>query len=157
VIIRKFKGHTIHYKPDNPKEYASYILLKDDLLTEKILGTKKYKHLVHNTEFLYKMLTKHGELHCEFCGKPDLRVYHWHEKKDFNKMATADHFLAKSFDYENLAFNDDNLVVCCYQCNNKKGKAVWDISTLKFMYAREKSNTILGQMKVLSRKTNRNI
>jgi hypothetical protein len=92
----------------------------------------KFRQLAFNTEFLEKMQRKHGELHCEYCGKPHLKIYHWTEKQG-KDVATADHFLPKS-EYPDLAFKESNLKVACKKCNEKKGKKTVPPEALKFPY-----------------------
>ena len=95
----------------------------------------KFKQMLFNTKFIQHMIKTHGELHCEYCGKPNLRLYHWKsdEVKDHRDMATADHFLPKSI-YPELAKDYTNLKVCCDQCNQDKKDDIWDESTLKYSY-----------------------
>lgn len=94
--------------------------------------SKKFIQLIFNTNFLEKMLKTHGELHCEYCGKPHLKIYHWNEKQRHD-IATTDHFLPK-IDWPDLQFNEDNLRVCCSKCNTKKGRGVWSHSAVRFPY-----------------------
>lgn len=94
--------------------------------------SKKFIQLTFNTKFLENMQEKHGELHCEYCGKRHLRIYKWNEKQNAD-IATADHFLPKT-DWPDLKFVISNLRVCCRKCNTKKGKKVWPLSAVKFPY-----------------------
>ncbi len=94
-----------------------------------------FKQMLYNTKFLQHVLKEHGELHCEYCGEENLRLYHWkHDKiKSHHDMATVDHFLPKS-EFPELAKDYDNLKVCCYKCNQDKKDDIWDKSTLKYSY-----------------------
>ena len=56
-------------------------------------------------------------------------------------MATADHFYPKS-KYENLKQIEDNLVVCCHNCNNKKGDNLWSVKEIKFPLKKTKLKEI---------------
>lgn len=94
--------------------------------------SKKFIQLTFNTKFLEKMLKKHGELHCEYCGKQPLKIYRWNQRPQHD-IATADHFLPK-IDWPDLQFKEENLRVCCSKCNTKKGKKVWPQSAVKFPY-----------------------
>ena len=123
-----------------PGSYADYILLKQQYLdidtTPKISKKAgKFKQMLFNTKFLQHMLKEHGELHCEYCGKEDLRLYHWkYDKvKSYDDMATADHFLPRATHPE-LAKDFDNLKVCCHKCNQDKKDDLWEETTLKHPY-----------------------
>lgn len=132
---RKFKDNRILYFPTEPKSHANYLLLKNDLLSQQVLGIKKFKQITFNTEFLYGILNEYNELHCEYCGKPDLIIYDWFERNKIkDQMATADHFFPKSLDRALLAMEIKNLVVCCFNCNNKKADKIWKTDTLRFPY-----------------------
>ncbi len=101
-------------------------------LNKLVKNNKNFRQLIFNTNFLHKKKNECGSLMCVFCGKPDLIIYHWTDnKKDKNKMATADHFNPKSNGGD--AFNEDNLVVSCYKCNNKKKSKLWSIRTLRYL------------------------
>lgn len=120
--------------------YADYLLLKDgyrdiDPVPKSTKKAGKFKQMLFNTKFLQHMIKEHGELHCEYCGKKDLVLYHWKYDtvKDYNDMATADHFLPRAT-YPELAKDYNNLKVCCHKCNQKKKDDIWDESTLKFPY-----------------------
>lgn len=117
---------------------AEYLLLKRRYQKRDpswmVKHFKKGDQLLFNTEFLEETQEREGELHCELCGKPELRLYYWWEVANHLKMATADHFFPKSFDFENLAFNKDNLIVACSKCNANKGDKFFKISDVKFPY-----------------------
>jgi len=106
-------------------------------------NSRKFKQLVFNTNFLKRMLEEAGKLTCVFCGLTNLVIYHWDDRnKKLHNMATADHFNPK--DNGGNAFNEKNLVVCCYKCNQKKGKKLWSIRTLRYL-------DVYGTFKVLVR------
>ena len=143
-IVTKITNHVkvqyvIHGSP-TPGTFGDYLLLKDsyrddDPIPRKPKKAEKFKQMLFNTKFLQDMLKKYGELHCEYCGKKNLRLYHWkHDKiKSYHDMATADHFLPRAV-YPELSKDYDNLKVCCHKCNQKKKDDIWDESTLKFPY-----------------------
>ena len=59
--------------------YADYLMLKESYRNKnrpKKDKKSKFKQMLFNTKFLQNMLEKYGELHCEYCGKPDLILYH---------------------------------------------------------------------------------
>ena len=59
-------------------------------------NTEKWEQLKFNISFLKKINKKEGSLHCEYCGKEDLKVYDWCEKVKLSDVATVDHFYPKS-------------------------------------------------------------
>lgn len=90
----------------------------------------RWDQLHFNYDFLKDMEISYGALWCVYCGKEELRIYHWKEKPNYNDMATADHFIPKS-KAPHLAKTRSNLKVCCWHCNNKKAAEEWPI---KFPY-----------------------
>lgn len=142
-IVTKLTNHVIvqHVIIGTPTSgsYADYLLLKEtyqenySTIGNKINGN--FKQMLFNTKFLQDMVVKYGELHCEYCGKKDLILYHWkYDKiKNHHDMATVDHFLPRAV-YPELAKEYDNLKVCCHKCNQKKKDDIWDKSTLNFPY-----------------------
>jgi 5-methylcytosine-specific restriction endonuclease McrA len=141
-IVTKITNHVkvqyiIHGTPTSGT-FGDYVLLKDSYREPKQKKSKKsekFKQMLFNTKFLQHMRKKYGELHCEYCGKQNLKLYHWkHDKvKSYHDMATADHFLPRAL-YPELAKDYSNLKVCCHKCNQKKKDDIWDESTLKFPY-----------------------
>ena len=104
-----------------------------DMEWEMAYGEGKLRQLSFNTNWLKDMLATHSELHCEYCGKPGLRIYAWNEKFKKENGATVDHFLPKD-KYPHLALAKDNLLVACETCNNGKENHVWSKDTVKFPY-----------------------
>ena len=92
---------------------------------------EKWEQLLFNYNLLTEIKKKNGELHCEYCGKPELKIYKWYERLNKKDVATVDHFLPKS-QYPDLAKEPTNLIVCCDSCNNKKGDKLWEESTIKY-------------------------
>lgn len=143
-IVTKLTNHVkVQYKiygNPTPGSFGDYLLLKDsyreiDPVPKVPKKADKFKQMLFNTKFLQHMRDKYGELHCEYCGKKNLRLYHWkYDKiKSHHDMATADHFLPRAL-YPELAKDYDNLKVCCHKCNQKKKDDIWDESTLKYPY-----------------------
>jgi 5-methylcytosine-specific restriction endonuclease McrA len=143
-IVRKITNHVkvqdIIFGQPLQGTYADYLLLIDsykeiDPMPKNPKKADKFKQMLFNTKFLQYMLKTHGELHCEYCGKKELRLYHWKkdEVKSHHDMATADHFHPKA-KYPELAKEFSNLKVCCYKCNQDKKDDEWDKLTLKFAY-----------------------
>lgn len=129
VIIRSRRnGVTVRITvEDNPTQgtLGSHELLLDEYrLLQKSL---KFKQLLFNTYFLRKIKSKYGNLHCVYCGKKNLKIYHWNERRCHrDDMATADHFIPKSINPDIFAMDESNLRVACSNCNNKKADYYWD-------------------------------
>jgi 5-methylcytosine-specific restriction endonuclease McrA len=98
---------------------------------------EKWLQLQFNLNFLKEQKIKHGEIHCEYCGKKNLKIYDWCEHLNSEDVATVDHFYPKS-KYGELRKNEKNFVISCYNCNNKKSDNLWDIKEIKFPINKEK-------------------
>lgn len=129
VIIRSRKNDvtiriTVEDNP-TPGTLGSHELLLDEYrLLQKSL---RFKQLLFNSYFLRKMKSLYGSLHCVYCGKKNLRIYHWNEKaRNMKDMATADHFVPKSLNPEVFGMDESNLRVACSPCNTKKANFYWD-------------------------------
>lgn len=107
------------------------IPMTDEYVIERF---KNGKQLVFNTKFIQSIKERHGELHCELCGKENLVLYYWWQDNNRTDMATADHFFPKSLDKERLSFEKRNIVVACDGCNSKKKAQVQDINSVKHPY-----------------------
>lgn len=128
IIKSRKNGITVRYTVEDeptPGTLGCYRLLTERLrLLEK---SPKFEQLLFNTYFLRKMKSLHKELHCVYCGKKNLRIYHWNEYAGQREdMATADHFVPKSLAPNVFAMDEDNLRVACNKCNNKKANYYWD-------------------------------
>lgn len=121
----------------NIPDYVVRNLLKGGV---KISKFDKFRVTLNNLEFL-KYKSKEGDLYCEYCEKGPLVIYDFNpdeitssninnSKYRFNTKfkesdgATADHRQPQSKGGDK--FNYDNLAVCCYRCNRKKGDMSWD-------------------------------
>ena len=123
-----------------PGTWGSHQLLLDQYKEEDCswIGTPSnpnpaYLQMKFNTEWLESILAKYGELHCEYCGKSELKIYQWWEKPNKSILATTDHFFPKK-DFPHLAKEPGNFVVCCDSCNSKKRERVVNKSAIKFPY-----------------------
>ena len=127
----------IYDDPTSARSTSAGVLLKNKLASQEFMDkfekspdlidikdlmslSRKDRRLIiskSNQKFL-KQKEKEGELRCEYCNNGPLRVYDFSEK--FNKIdgATADHKVPIS--KGGPIFDHDNLVVCCYKCNNEK-------------------------------------
>jgi 5-methylcytosine-specific restriction endonuclease McrA len=92
---------------------------------------EKWSQLKFNIDFLKKINKKNNTLHCEYCGKKNLKVYDWCKKINLEDVATVDHFYPKS-KYKSLKREEENFIVSCYNCNNKKKDNLWEINKIKY-------------------------
>ena len=129
--------HTI-YGRVNPGSAADYLMLKKRFLKMDedwmVRNFKKGDQLLFNTKFIQEIKDTHEELHCEICGKENLKLYMWWEHSKRWDMATADHFFPKSFDKERLSFERKNMIVACNDCNNRKADDFYGIHIVKHPY-----------------------
>jgi hypothetical protein len=122
---------TVNEDP-TPGTWGDYLLMKKDLEKQElealeVLGPDDaelmkrphFRQMLFNYEWLKGMLEKHGELHCEYCGKQHLKLTHWREKPNKHIIATTDHYLSKKT-HPHLARIISNLRVSCHNCNNNK-------------------------------------
>lgn len=93
--------------------------------------TEKWSQLKFNLNFLRKKELEHNKLHCEYCGKDNLRIYDWCERVKHNDVATVDHFYPKS-KFSDLKKEEKNFVISCHSCNNKKKDKLWETKEIKF-------------------------
>lgn len=101
----------------------------------------KWLQLNFNINFLKKMNNIHNGLHCEYCGKKNLKIYEWCQKINESDVATVDHFYPKSR-YNELRMDEKNFIVSCYSCNNMKKDHLWEIDDVKFPINRVKINEL---------------
>lgn len=108
---------------------------------------EKWERLKFNRDYLKKLEKKHGNLHCEYCGLPDLVIYEWYEKPNRSNMATVDHFYPKS-KFESLTLNEDNFIVSCDPCNSKKSDTLWDLEKIEYPLCESKLEKLNSLMYV---------
>lgn len=120
----------------SPGTYGNLLLLKEEykLLDETWLieNPSKFARMKFNEALLDEILEREGELHCEYCGRPDLEVCHWPSRIK-NNCATIDHFIPVIENIQ-LSFDKENLFVACLNCNNTKGQKIWAKERIKFPY-----------------------
>jgi 5-methylcytosine-specific restriction endonuclease McrA len=92
---------------------------------------EKWSQLQFNLKYLRKQKIEHGDIHCEYCGKENLKIYDWCERVNHNDVATVDHFYPKS-KYEDLKKDEKNFIIACYSCNSKKKDNLWETNKIKF-------------------------
>ncbi len=79
-----------------------------------------------NIKWLRDMELDYGPLWCCYCGKEELVIYDFHEKKKRSNMATVDHLIPIS-KAPHLAKERSNLRVACEKCNTKKASDEWKV------------------------------
>ena len=102
---------------------------------------EKWSQLKFNINYLKKKVLEHEKLHCEYCGKKDLKVYDWCEVVNLDDVATVDHFYPKS-KFDDLKKEEKNFVIACYSCNNKKRDNLWETNEIKFPLEENKINQL---------------
>jgi len=123
--------HVILTEPNNPKTYASVIILNNwyrkleaETYMEKynLILEPEYKELsnydilkVIRRKIQRKFLEKQSKLNCVYCQKP-LKLSNG-KKNSFT--ATVDHYIPINSGYD--PFEETNFRVCCEKCNSKKG------------------------------------
>jgi 5-methylcytosine-specific restriction endonuclease McrA len=79
----------------------------------------RWEQMERNTDYLRRQEDEKGSLDCEYCGKENLKMYHWSEDKRYTgDMATVDHVVPRSRGGDD---DEDNLAVSCQPCNARKG------------------------------------
>lgn len=133
MIARIFDSKNHAHNIFSYTPYSEFLLLKEEYKAKEMeakMESPKFKQLVFNTLFLETMLRIRGRLICVYCGKENLRIFHWTEKsKNYSIMATADHFIPKS--KGGAAFDFKNMVVACNRCNCNKADKIYPVSSLK--------------------------
>ena len=126
IIWRKRGNLTIQSMVEDdptPGTLGSHKLLLESYIWLEKTGNPQ---MLFNTYFLRRMLSTYKKLHCVYCGRRSLKIYHWLEYAGKRRdMATADHFIPKSVD-KLLAMDENNLRVACLLCNDKKKDHYWN-------------------------------
>lgn len=131
IIIKRGVKHTVKITVcENATlgTYGSHQLLLDEYRT--LEEDQHWEQAKFNMQYLKDMQLSYGPLWCVYCGKEELKIYGFQEKKRYSNMATADHLIPKSL-APHLAKDRKNLRVACFQCNTKKGS---DVMKEKFPY-----------------------
>ena len=125
--------HVILTEPDNPKTFASAILLSDFYRGLEVdYYSKKYNIDIFKPEFknlsnfnLLKIIRQAAQrkflqksnLICEYCKTP-VKLSDGKNRNRFT--ATVDHFIPQKQGYD--PFDEGNFRVCCNKCNTEKGE-----------------------------------
>jgi len=142
---------TIHGTP-SPGTLGDYWLLKDEYKrmdpTWISEHPDQWKRLNFNDQFMNYMLDQFGELHCEYCSKPNLKIFKWYEEQDKKTICTTDHFYPKG-SYPHLAEDSSNLIISCFKCNNNKGEKIYDENRIAYIYDDKiRSNFVFDESKL---------
>lgn len=118
--------------------YRNMPLIESILLEKELIDLGAYKkgwrkRLEFNTYFLETMKEIRGSLICVFCGQDNLKVYNFRSVyKNYDRMATADHFFPKSRGGQEFKFT--NLVPACWKCNTDKSNSIYPEESLKYLH-----------------------
>lgn len=85
---------------------------------------EQWQQACFNMKFLKDKQLDYGPLWCVYCGKEELKIYGFQDKKRFDNMATVDHVIPRSR-APHLAKDKKNMRVACWHCNRKKGTKDW--------------------------------
>lgn len=128
VIEKSQSGHTklvtkIYFEIDNPKTYASYVMLKNYYTErdETIVNSFKFRmqKIAFSRSYLSKVLADKGCLTCSYCDKSNLVIEFDGMKVPKDVLATVDHVVPTSKGGGH--FDVNNIRVACSTCNSKKG------------------------------------
>jgi len=121
IIIKRSHRRTVRVKVcenATPGTWGSHQLLLHEYRMQE--EDEHWAQAKFNMNWLKDMQLSYGPLWCVYCGKEELRIYEFQEKKRYINMATADHVIPKSL-VPHLARDRKNLRVACWHCNTKKG------------------------------------
>lgn len=110
---KKYHKHKILITNPVINSYAAKILLKEKYY--EICDSPKNTWLKFRLELLTRWEIERGGLSCFYCGKGPLLK----DRDNSDPMvATLDHKTPRARGGEE--YNENNLVVCCYKCNQEK-------------------------------------
>ena len=149
IIKSKSKCFTVLdtiYGEPTPGTLADYIQLKDYYKTREDSHTENdWKiTLFHHFNFLLKEKIKNYGLKCVYCGKDKLLIQPVGFYLPKDRVATVDHFYPK-FAYKDR-LDEDNMLVCCQSCNNKKSDKIYSFD--KLLYISKKKLDIIKKLKL---------
>ena len=110
--------HWVRVKNPHLESMAAGVLLKRRLRKNELATW-----LAFRSEFLAKKKQQCGDLKCYYCGKKNLKedVNENYGKRELSRLATIDHVKPRS---KGGTDDEDNLVVACFPCNQRKGDSV---------------------------------
>lgn len=112
------------------KTLAAAVLLRNyysKLDTQKANKRNWKKWVMFRKEYLLKKKRENGQLVCEYCGKTGLHIDNRPGKKI--RLATIDHIRPISMGAD--MYDERNMAVACFPCNQKKGTADYTMRMLR--------------------------
>jgi hypothetical protein len=112
TITLGLKRNRIYVAEPHPASLAALILLNTQLSREMLDEWFSFRD---------RFLAKFPVLVCHYCGKTPLttEVDDPSDKRKLHWLATLDHVNPR--DNGGGEYDEDNLVIACFPCNNKKG------------------------------------
>ena len=110
--------HRVAVKNPHPKSMAAGVLLKWRLRKKEVDAWLRFRDV-----FLAKKKQQVGSLKCYYCGKGNLKeeIDESSGKRELSRLATIDHVKPRS---KGGTDDEDNLVVACFTCNQKKADSI---------------------------------
>ena len=104
--------HTVLTRTPHISSLGALVLLNRQLRDQELAEWLAFRDI-----YLAKQREIHGDLICVYCGKPGLL-----EEGANNVLATIDHIIPKC--EGGSKFDEENLCVACFKCNQKKGRKI---------------------------------
>lgn len=95
------------------------------LLTRQLQEHERTRWVEFRAAYLARVMEKYGRLWCQYCGRSGLVADLPEDatKSQLRNLATLDHILPRSLG--GAEYDEDNLVVACYTCNQRKADMKW--------------------------------
>ena len=140
------ENHLIFDETENPKSYASAILLKkyyEELEDPGDWYTDWRYYFIVRRHWLRKQKQKHdGTWHCHYCEREITQMPERNKKhQNLHNCVTIDHKVPKSEGIDEL--DTKNFLVSCYRCNTKKKSTPYEIFMSAIAWAREQKKNKL--------------
>lgn len=112
--------HRVIVENPHPTSMASKVLL-----TRSLQEQERACWIAFRNVFLDKMMKKYGHLWCSYCGRSGLvaELPEDAPRSAYKHLATLDHIVPKS--KGGSEYDEDNLVVACFKCNQRKADMQW--------------------------------
>ena len=107
--------HRVRVETPHPNSMAAGVLLSRRLRKDELSDWFEFR-----SAFLDKVRQALGELRCHYCGRGGLveEVSDEASKEELRHLATVDHVIPRSKGGPDK--DEDNLVVACFPCNQRK-------------------------------------
>lgn len=112
------KKHNVLVDNPHPQSYAMQVKLRAQLLREALKTGDEWNYffwMKFRDKYLGAQRKLHGMLTCFYCNKTNLKI----DTANEDMRATIDHFVPVS--KGGPVFEESNLRVACYNCNQTKG------------------------------------